>query len=179
MWIKLPTPFKRADILVDISEPHWESRKTKDKIVVLHSLDCWDSKEMKENGYFDGKNCGINRNPDEVDFEAIDKLVKGHEEHGDLTDMCYCGYFQFEDDLLYYEVEWNYLDLEYYRKELEEQEGMLMAISKFLKKEIDGELLAKAYHIHNLRKHLNDEMLFLDYLGEYLPLLGLPPRKEK
>lgn len=138
--IKIPTPFTRGDILIDIGE--WGTDNFVDRAFVL-------------DGLYNDK------------LYDIDEGVKA-------SGIWYTGYFQSDYDLLFFEDDWNYLNLEFYRGELTGKQKVLKAMSNHLKGKVNGELLAKAYHIYALRDKLENEELCLDnYTQEALELVGL------
>ena len=74
---------------------------------------------------------------------------------------------------------WSYSYLEYYRGELIGRKQVMTAMSNYSKGKIDGELLAKAYHIIALRGMVeDDECDFGDYTKEGLVLAGLKEEKK-
>lgn len=171
IYIRIPTPFKRGDILIDTQERI--SDNSHECIVVLNTIDSWGGKELSENGYIDSKSGKV----DEMDFAYWDNAKVRHSESGDVSDMYYTGYFQDNYQMLFWAIEWTYLDLEYYRGDLSGKRGIFKAMSNFLKGNIDGELLMKAYHVLSLREALAHEEGLLDFIDEHLVLAGLEPEK--
>ena len=81
-------------------------------------------------------------------LEGLDEKVKEFQKtDGDTTDMNARGYFADPDIGFYHEVTDNYMDLEYYPKELAGVERTLIPLSSFLKGKIDIGLFARAYHV--------------------------------
>lgn len=78
----------------------------------------------------------------ETCLDVYNDLREGH----DSTDMDAYGYYINEDGRLYYEGNYNYVDLEYYRDEIKGVERILIPISNFLKGKIDLGLCVNAYH---------------------------------
>ena len=76
----------------------WNSRRDEDDedIIVLTDLCTWGSKELAENGYRNVE--GRARKRDEYNFAACDRLIKKHEEHGDVSDMLATGFSIGKDD---------------------------------------------------------------------------------
>lgn len=97
---------------------------------------------------------------------------------GDNSDMNACGYFQDEDGSLYHEVMYDYMDLEYYDKELTGAQKTLIAMSNYLKGEIDVELLIRAYHQIITQGYADDSMP-LDKTDEGMRLAGLINNKKE
>ena len=82
------------------------------------------------------------------------------------------GYFQNEDGSLYYEVMWNYLNLEHYRGELTGRRRILTAMSNYLKDEIGHDILVRAYHYIMMEEYLNS-IRISDITDEGMKLAGL------
>lgn len=120
MCFDFPTPFKKGDILWDPkSESQLEFLGHRDELVVVTSVGTNDFSDKEKNP----KRRGV-----------------------DYTDMHVIGYFLDEKGQIYNEVTWNYMDYELYRGKLTGKNRILKAISNYEKGEIDGELLATAYH---------------------------------
>lgn len=92
--------------------------------------------------------------------------------HGDETDMNAWGYFQHEDGKIYHESMWNYMDLEYYKGELDGKRRILKALSNHIKGYIDIGLFAKAYHLILCEEHTKDVSPH-EYAKDSLQLAGL------
>ncbi len=143
LWFDFPVPFRKGDII-------------------------WDP----EDGEIDGL-CG---GPFVMNSIGIDRFssMKRREyilEHGDNTDMNADGWF-VSDGGVYWEVMWNYMDCEYYTKELTGSAKLLKPFSSFLKDEIDPGLFARAYH-HILDEYRAECSFPSDYTQEGLELAGL------
>lgn len=65
---------------------------------------------------------------------------------GDTSDMNAWGFFQYDDGMVYSEVMFNYMNLEYYRGSLTGKKRILKALGNFIKGKIDVGLLCNAYH---------------------------------
>lgn len=92
---------------------------------------------------------------------------------GDNTDMNGCGYFINPDGTVYYEVMSNYMDLEYYNGPYKVNEKILPALSKFVKGEIEIDLLLCVYRKVLLDVVGDDSMLKSWYSKEILEELGV------
>ncbi len=90
--------------------------------------------------------------------------------------MCAGGYFLNKDGSIYRECMSNYMDLEFYDKELTGAQRTLIAFSSFLKGEIDPALFARAYHQIITAGYAADSMP-RDYLKSGLILAGLEEGK--
>ena len=162
LWIKLPTPFKRGDLVYQGNRRVYMGVKEKEPFVLQH-ICTWDENELRENNY-----------TDEKDIEEYKRLLNHHIESGDVTDMLCRGHF-VENGRMYsdHTTIGTYLDLDYYEGELPEGEKFLTALSNYEKGEISIAALAGAYKIHNdiLReKYVKKYAYFTD---EELELSGL------
>ncbi len=81
-----------------------------------------------------------------LDDIKSDKVKDNLRKNGDTTDMCAGGFFLNEDGGVYGEVMSNYMNLEFYNEKLTGPKRTLIALSNFLKDEIDPALFARAYH---------------------------------
>lgn len=130
MWINLPTPFKRGDIIVNCN---WADNEPR----VLDYLCTWDTKTMIENGA---------SKTEEFVLAAGARLEKMLQT-GDTSDMGAYGYEISEegqvwcDDFSFS----RYLDIEYYRKPLQGKQRFLRAISSFMQEKINIEFLVNTY----------------------------------
>ena len=123
MWLDIPTPFKRGDILVASDEYDYLKISTP---FVLNYLSTWNVKVMLEQGF----------KKEDYFVSSATERIKRFNEKGTLEDMWSRGY-EFKGNGFVYDVENNsYLDLEYYRGKLDEKELFLKIISQFLKGEI-------------------------------------------
>ena len=143
IFLYLPTPFKRGDILVSLSDtPFMEncllSRQT---IFVLDWMITW--------------------------RENFNKY-----ETGDSSDMCGEGYFMRDDDTVNFILDHQHCyDMwEYYQGELKGRNRILKAISSLLKNEINLELFIYAYEQIKIENHANDFMNW--FTDEGLELAG-------
>ncbi len=94
-------------------------------------------------------------------------------ENGDGSDMTAYGYFVDFEGVAYHECIHNYMDLEYVRDPLENEEKVLHPISKYLKGEIDIGLLLGAYR-HIISTHeANLVSIALNYTKEGKELAGI------
>ncbi len=77
-----------------------------------------------------------------------------------------------EDGSIYGECMSNYMDLEFYDKELTDSKRTLIALSNFLKDKIDPALFARAYH-QIITAGYAENSIPLDYLKSDMILAGL------
>ena len=142
MWFGFPMPFKKGDIVYDPRYP--------------------DSNDMA---------CG----PFVYEQSAADYYKERGINGGcDFTDMCVSGYFQDDDGTLYADnTDDEKLCLEYYPIEkLKGVQRILIALSNYVKGEIDAILFANAYHYFLLEEQTRQSKPFA-YTAEGLKLVGL------
>lgn len=142
LWFDFPTPFHKGDIVWDTRIP---------------------------DGLCDGPFVTTGVCLDGIESDQVKDNLRNN---GDTTDMCAGGYFLAEDGTIYSECMSNYMDLEYYEKELTGSQRTLIALSNFIKGEIDPALFARAYHQIITNGYANDSMP-QDYLKSGLILAGL------
>lgn len=70
---------------------------------------------------------------------------------GDETDMTYEYYCMIDSDTISRDIDYNYMDLEYYPYELTDKHKALLLISRFLKGDIDIGSCCNAFHSLSLR----------------------------
>lgn len=131
MWFSFPTPFKRGDILINITPG------IKEEPFVLDYMCTWSDKDFRENG-----DTRENRWA-----KSSDELLEYHKREGDISDMGYAGYYAGEEEIRH-DVNHYYLNLERYPLSLQEKYQALYAISNTITpdkgKGINLELLWKA-----------------------------------
>lgn len=83
-----------------------------------------------------------------VNLEGIDcDRIKTHiRKNGDWSDMAYRTYFLSPGEGVYIETGANYMDLEYYPKELKDTEQALLPISEFLQGKVGIDYCCQKYH---------------------------------
>ena len=142
LWFDFPTPFQKGDIV-------WNPRTP--------------------DGFCAGPFVTTGVCLDGIESERVKQNIR---KGGDTSDMCAGGYFLNEDGSIYQECMSNYMDLEFYEKELTGAQRTLIALSSFLKGEIDPALFARAYHQIVTAGYADDSMP-KDYLKSGLILAGL------
>ena len=142
LWFEFPTPFQKGDIVWNPDQP--EGICAGPFVITGVCLDDIKSDKTKENIRKDG----------------------------DSSDMCAGGFFLNEDGSIYGECMSNYMDLEFYNKELTGSKRTLIALSNFLKDEIDPVLFARAYH-QIITTGYAENSIPLDYLKSGMILAGL------
>lgn len=172
LWIDVPTPFRKGDIVCSRKTPFGYNIYSDSKPFVLLSLANWSAKEAEERG----------EKLSEKDKAWKDKHLKYLKEYGDITDMTACGYFLSSDyndrftGRFYNEVMHDYVDLEYYRGEFNGGERVLLPIKRFLGGDIDEESFAKACEIIKKQEEVKEEIRYLNITDEWKEKLGI---KEK
>ena len=145
MWIEVPTPFQKGDILVA------RSKQTSDvKPFVLDRIPYWEE---------DGKNA---------------KIISYMRKNGDSSDLITSIYGQDKDGTTWHDHGPSYLNMECYDKELIGTERFLLAVSNHLKGELPLELLIRSYDILKAERHAKEERhLISGFYGELLKKAGL------
>ena len=89
-------------------------------------------------------------------------------EIGDETDMTYEYYCMIDSDSIFRDIDYNYMDLEYYPYELTGKDKALHPISRFLKGDIDIGSCCNAFHSLSLRDYTEKSMSkeYIDKLME-------------
>ena len=143
MWVDVPTPFKKGDILYG-PNPFVMGFRHCEPFVLLDVC----NNESKE---------------------QTDKLKQG----GDISDMTADGYWQRENGQIYWECMHDYLSLEYYDGEFKDEKRILKALSSFLKGEITEVMLMTIYRIVLNEKESKDLKYNMNFVEETLNSAGL------
>ena len=153
LWFAFPVPFKQGDI-VFVSD-----RLENEDPIVLTGIVIPPGRDREE-------------------------YIKMRLEHGgDTSDMNLYGYMMTDNSGYigpFTEVWWNYMDVEYYRKELTGIKRVLKIISNWLKGEFGDDLCLPlaGYHRILLEEELS-KTTPLSYLNEGLMLAGFPAEHSK
>ncbi len=91
---------------------------------------------------------------------------------GDETDMTYESYCMIDGDTIFRDIDYNYMDLEYYPYELTGKDKALLPISRFLKGDIDIGLCCNAFHNLSLADYMEKSMP-RGYTDEIMKELGI------
>lgn len=176
LWIDVPTPFRKGDIVCSRKTPFGYNIYSDSKPFVLLSLANWSAKDAEERG----------EKLSEKDKAWRDKHLKYLKEYGDITDMTACGYFLNSDDSgrcytggFYSEVMHDYVDLEYYRGEFNGGERVLLPIKHFLGGDIDEETFAKACEIIKKQEEIKEEIDCLNLLDEWKEKIGIIKKRKR
>ena len=144
MWFDIPTPFQKGD-------------------VVCNSYCLGDHPELEEPFVLDT-----------ICYWGVEDIDDAKRRHAwSSMDMTAYGYFPCEDGRIYKECMHNYLCLEYYRKNYENEKRILKALSNYIKGEIDTVLMLHAYDVilkEEDLKRLQNKSYFMD---EYLSKAGI------
>ena len=126
LWVDLPTPFRRGDIVWDPSREPGFPHCDKSVPFVLDFCGNWNTSQIMENGV----------RPEVA--QRGDKLVEKHCLHGDTSDMGAQGFAFHREKGFWSEFGGfaNYLNLEYYPGPLEGDDQVLAPLSQFLKGEL-------------------------------------------
>ena len=126
LWVDLPTPFRRGDIVWDPSREPGFPHCDKSVPFVLDFCGNWNTSQIMENGV----------RPEVA--QRGDKLVEKHCLHGDTSDMGAQGFAFHREKGFWSEFGGfaNYLNLEYYPSPLEGNDQVLAPLSQFLKGEL-------------------------------------------
>ena len=142
LWFDFPTPFQKGDILWDPERP---------------------------NGLFGGPFVCTSINLQSI---ADEKRMEYMRRNADNTDMPAHGVFNCEGQGIYWECMHNYMNCEYYRKELTGYRMLLKPYSAYEKGEVSAELLLHAYRYMLLE--LEKEITGVKYYtAETLKKLGI------
>ncbi len=126
LWVDLPTPFRRGDIVWDPRREPGFLHCDKSVPFVLDFCDNWNTSQMMENGV-----------RPELALRG-DKLVEKHRLHGNTSDMGAQGFAFHREKGFWSEFGGfvKYLNLEYYPGPLEGDDQVLAPLSQFLKGEL-------------------------------------------
>lgn len=175
LWIDVPTPFRKGDIVCSRKTPFGYNIYSDSKPFVLLSLANWSAKDAEERG----------EKLSEKDKAWKDKHLKYLKEYGDITDMTACGYFLSSDyndrftGEFYNEVMHDYVDLEYYRGNFKDGERVLLPIKHFLGGDIDEETFAKACEIIKKQEEIKAEIDCLNLLDEWKEKIGIIKKQKR
>lgn len=142
MWVAIPTPFKKGDIVADVDV--YDSRTKKHTPFILERIPYW--RENADNG----DDC-------EEQIEHLMNIVV------DWTDMQEGVYLQGDDGEIYWDHAFHYLNLEYYREELLGTEKFLLAVSSAMQGKITTEELLRSHNIILMEQYATE---MRKYFGE-------------
>lgn len=152
MWVAIPTPFRKGDIVMDVDI--YDDHCKKHLPFVLDRIPYW--RRNAESG----ENC-------EKEVERLLKLG------ADWTDMQEGVYFQDQNGEIYWDHAFHYLDLEYYRDELEGKERLLLAVSSAMQGKISIEELINSYGVILMGNYVAETSKYFGNNRELMKLCGL------
>ena len=173
LWIDVPTPFRRGDIVCSRKTPFGYNLYSDGQPFVLLSIANWSGKTAEERG----------EKLIQEDKDWRDRHLKRLRKHGDITDMTASGCFLNSDcndcftGEFYFEVMHDYVDLEYYRGEFSGGERVLLPIKYHLSGDIDEETIVKACEIIRKQEEIKQEIGRLNLLNEWLEKIGIPKKR--
>ena len=108
-----------------------------------------------------------------IGFEDMgEKFFESRKYNGDVSDMNYRAYYALDDGSVFSDNSWNYMDLEYYTDELENEEKVLKPISYLLKDKIDIGLCVNVINVLGKRLVV-EKSIPLGYTEDILAELGI------
>lgn len=152
LWLDIPLPFKRGNIVVRKSNTLNEYSDP----MVMRFASTWSVDEYIKNGYTE---------KDEV-LNNREKLIKAYKEIGDTTDMCIIGYYASSDCSIYSEVDSPSVNFEYYRGSFENENRILPVVSNYEKGIINLEELLKCLNLIMHENEANSRRSYFKYLDE-------------
>ena len=158
MWIVVPTPFRKGDIVTDVDV--YEGCPGKHRPFILDRIPYW-----RRNAE-DGTDCE----------EQIKRLLSLG---ADWTDMQEGVYFQHENGEIYWDHAFHYLDLEYYRDELVGAEKFLRTVSSAMQGKIGIEELLRSRNIILMEHGASEERVYFGGDRELLQLCGIEKESEQ
>ena len=102
----------------------------------------------------------------------LSKNLEYLKNYADDTDMSYECYCMFDSNSIFSDIDYNYMDLEYYPYELTDKDRALLPISRFLKGDIDIGLCCNAFHNLSLADYMEKSMP-RGYTDEIMKELGI------
>ncbi len=152
MWVAIPTPFRKGDIVMDVDV--YDDCCEKHLPFVLERIPYW--RRNAENG-------------DDCEKEVERLLESGV----DWTDMQEGVFFQDSNGEIYWDHAFNYLNLEYYRDELKGPEKLLIAVSSVMQGKITIEDFIRSHSITLMENHISETRRHFGINTELLRLCGL------
>ncbi len=155
LWVYIPTPFKKGDLVCGVNGTFVYPTRCSQEPMVLHGMCCW--------------NC---------DAAEIERMQK----HCDSSDMTAYGWWLDPNGHIYDEFSHSYYNLTYYTGETEPIKGeifrrrdyrLLTAISAFLQKKININMLLIANDAIRAERNWNDSFPGWDYVEEEYDKAGI------
>lgn len=152
MWVAIPTPFCKGDIVMDVDT--YDDHCKKHLPFILDRIPYW---------------CKDADNGDDCEQEVERLLELGV----DWTDMQEGVYFQDQNGEIYWDHAFHYLDLEYYRDKLEGKEKLLLAVSSAIQGKISIEELINSYGVILMGNYVAETSKYFGNNRELMALCGL------
>lgn len=159
----VPTPFKKGDIVTFVSSPEMDFYRDK-KVFTndVYVVDCTGTEDVED----------VFKSHSYLWHDAQDKEITN--DSTILYKVNGLGYIEHLCEPFYLEYDYNnYLDLEYYHKELNGNQRILIAISNYLKGHIDLSFLINS-HFAIMFEENSKELLSDFYLAKYCGAYDLP-----
>ena len=161
-WLDIPLPFKRGDVLQE-KRALYGYQTDDNEPFVLYSCHNWNASDYKNNG---------EKLSPEYERQ-IDERYRRYQENGDITDTFPCGYglsngFVQGINKLYRDVMdgTDFLSLEYYQGDYENEKRLLRLLSKRMKGEIDDELFAHGHFLITQEEYIKEYKRYMNFLDE-------------
>ena len=155
MWVAIPTPFRKGDIVMDVDI--YDDQCRKHLPFILDRIPYW--RKDADNG----DNCE----------QEVERLLNWGV---DWTDMQEGVYFQHDNGEIYWDHAFHYLDLEYYRDELVGTEKFLQTVSGAMQGKIGVEELLRSRNIILMEHGASEDRVYFGDNRELLQLCGIEPR---
>lgn len=152
MWIAIPTPFRKGDIVMDVDV--YIDYTKRHRPFILERIPYW--RRNSDNG----ENCA-------AEVERLLNLGV------DWTDMQECVYLQDGNGEIYWDHAFNYLDMEYYREELCGTEKFLTAVSSAMQGKINVEDLLRSHSIVLMENYTLETHRYFGDNSQLIKLCGL------
>ena len=152
MWVAIPTPFHKGDIVMDVDV--YIDYTKRHRPFILDRIPYW------QKNADNGENCAT----------EVDRLLKLGV---DWTDMQECVYLQDSNGEIYWDHAFNYLDMEYYREELCGTENFLTAVSSAMQGKISVEDLLRSHSIVLMENYTFETRRYFGDNNKLIQLCGL------
>lgn len=151
MWVAIPTPFRKGDIVTDVNV--YIDCSQRHRPFILDRIPYW--RKDADNG----ADCA----------KEVERLLNWGV---DWSDMQEGVYMQDDNGEIYWDHAFDYLDLEYYREHLQGAEKLLTAVSNAMKGKINTEELLRSHSIIlmenyalEMRRYFNDNQPLMRLCG--------------
>ena len=156
MWVAIPTPFRKGDIVTDVNV--YIDYTQRHRPFILHRIPYW--RKDADNG-------------DDCTAE-VERLLNLSV---DWTDMQEGVYLQDDNGEIYWDHAFDYLDLEYYREELQGTEKFLSAVSSAMQGKISAEELLRSHSIVLMENYVTEMRRYFGDNRQLMQLCGLADKE--